>query len=47
MELKEYQKKTLDQVEWQELNKEFSKGIEIQVIDEKEWQRRINEIFMV
>lgn len=34
-------------VEWKELNKEFSKGIEFQVIDEKEWQRRINEIFVV
>jgi len=34
-------------VEWKELNKEFSKGIEFQVIDEKEWQRRINEIFSV
>jgi type III restriction enzyme len=34
-------------VEWKELNKEFSKGIEFQVIDEKEWQRRINEIFAV
>jgi type III restriction enzyme len=34
-------------VEWKELNKEFSKGIEFQVIDEKEWQRKINEIFSV
>ncbi|MBI5188290.1 MAG: restriction endonuclease subunit R, partial [Nitrospirae bacterium] len=34
-------------VEWKELNKEFSKGIEFQVIDEKEWQRRVNEIFIV
>lgn len=34
-------------VEWKELNKEFSKGIEFQVIDEKEWQRRINEVFGV
>jgi len=34
-------------VEWKDLNKEFSKGIEFQVIDEKEWQRRINEIFGV
>jgi type III restriction enzyme len=32
-------------VEWKELNKEFSRRIEFQVIDEKEWQKRINEIF--
>jgi hypothetical protein len=31
--------------EWQELNKEFSKGIEFQVIAEDEWTKRINEIF--
>ncbi|MEW6739867.1 MAG: DEAD/DEAH box helicase [Nitrospirota bacterium] len=34
-------------IEWKELNKEFSKRLEFQVIDEKEWQRRINEIFGV
>ncbi len=34
-------------VEWKELNKEFSKGIEFQVIDEKEWKRRINELFYI
>lgn len=34
-------------VQWKELNKEFSKGIEFQVVDEKEWQTRINEIFKV
>lgn len=36
-----------EKVEWKELNKEFSKGIEFQVIDEKEWKKRINEIFAV
>ena len=34
-------------VEWKELNKEFSKGIEFQVIDEKEWKKRVNEIFCI
>ena len=34
-------------VEWKELNKEFSKGIEFQVIGEKEWKIKINEIFGV
>jgi len=33
--------------EWKELNKEFSKGIEFQVIFEDEWKKRINEIFGV
>lgn len=35
------------QKEWKELNKEFSKGIEFQVISEEEWQKRINDIFGV
>lgn len=33
--------------EWKELNKEFSKGIEFQVIFENEWKKKINEIFGV
>ncbi|MEW6109749.1 MAG: DEAD/DEAH box helicase family protein [Nitrospirota bacterium] len=33
--------------EWKELNSEFSRGIEFQVIDEDEWKKRINEIFVV
>jgi type III restriction enzyme len=35
------------QKEWKELNKEFSKGIEFQVIYEDEWKKRINEIFEI
>jgi type III restriction enzyme len=31
--------------EWRELNKEFSRGIEFQVVYEDEWQKRINNIF--
>lgn len=34
-------------VEWKELNREFSRGIEFQVIAEDEWKKRINEIFCV
>lgn len=33
--------------DWKELNKEFSKGIEFQVISGEEWEKRINEIFGV
>lgn len=33
--------------EWKELNAEFSRGIDFQVIYENEWQKRINEIFMI
>ncbi|KJR42198.1 type III restriction protein res subunit [Candidatus Magnetoovum chiemensis] len=33
--------------EWQEIHKEFPRGIEFQVIAEDEWKKRINEIFEI
>ncbi|MEW6410330.1 MAG: DEAD/DEAH box helicase family protein [Nitrospirota bacterium] len=33
--------------EWKELNREFSRGVEFQVIAEDEWKKKINEIFMI
>ncbi len=33
--------------EWKKLNKEFSRGIEFQVIDEDEWKNRVSEMFEV
>jgi len=35
------------QREWQDIHKEFSKGVEFQVIAEDEWKKRINEIFEI
>lgn len=35
------------QKEWKELNREFSRGIEFQVISGEEWEKRINEIFEI